>query len=181
MPITSATDVLLSTAKDTTVSLRQSQWNILLPPPYTQSRHVLVRFNEIYSNVTKPAESTHNNLPRVPMITVKNPADFPRVPTITNAEFIDITATNRRLLWQKNKATKTSNTSKIPNIPNPVPPLLPRPMPLPSPQPHISPSNHQRSQLTPRPTVKLRKNLKFNNFVSTHVQLPPQLQHLVNN
>ena len=54
-------------------------------------------------------------------------------------------------------------------------------MPLPSPQPPIAPLNYCRSQCTPRPTFKLFENLESNNFVSLSVQLPPKLQHLVNN
>ena len=104
MHIASATNILLATAKDLTEALCQSQRNPLIPPPDTQTRNVLVKLNEIFSNVTKPAESTHNNLPRVPMITIKTPADLPRVPPITTTGFIDMTATNRRIFRQNNKA-----------------------------------------------------------------------------
>ena len=98
MPISSTTDILITTEKDLTAALCQSQRNSLLPPPNTQTHHVLVKLNEILSNVTKPAESTHNNLPRLPMITIKTPSDLPRVPPITTTGFIDMTTTNRRIL-----------------------------------------------------------------------------------
>ena len=107
MYFTSATDILLVTAKDLTADLLQSQLNPLLPPPNTQTRHTLVKLNEIFSNVTKPAESTHNNIPRISMITIKTLTDIPRVPPITTSGFIDMKATNRRILRQKNKAKNT--------------------------------------------------------------------------
>ena len=59
MPITSATDILIATAKYITAALFQSQRNILLPPTNTKTSHALVKLNEIFSNITKPAESTH--------------------------------------------------------------------------------------------------------------------------
>ena len=114
MPITSDTDILLVTVKDLTASLFQSKQNPLIPPPNTQTRHALVKLNEIFSNVTKPDVSNHNNLPRVPMITIKTPADLTRVPPITTAGFIDMIATNRLILQKNNKATNTPKTSKQP-------------------------------------------------------------------
>ena len=48
MPIASANDILLATEKYLTESLCQSQQNPLLPPPNTQTRHALVKLNEIF-------------------------------------------------------------------------------------------------------------------------------------
>ena len=144
MPFASATDILLTTSKDLTVALCHSQRHPLLPPPNTQTRHALVKINEIFSNVTKPAESTHINLPRVPMTTIKTSAEPPRVPQIKTAGIIDMTATNRQSLRQKNKDTYTQKTSKQLETPKkitPVPPPLPRPTPQPSSKPPVTPSN----------------------------------------
>ena len=183
MPFASATDILLTTAKDLTADLFQSQRNPLLPPPDTQTRYALIKINEIFSNVTKPYESTHNNLSRVPTITIKTPADLPRVPLITTAGFIDMTSTSRQIFQKNNKAKNTPKVSKQPEITKkskPVPPQLTRPTPRPSSQPCVFPSNQRRSQCTCQPTIKLRENIEPVNFVSTPVQLPPKLQHLVN-
>ena len=183
MTIASTTDILITTEKDLTAALCHSQRNPLLPSPNTQTHHALVKLNEIFSNVTKPAESTHNNLPRLPMITIKNPSDLSRVPPITTTGFIDMTATNRRILRQNKKATNTPKTSNQPEIqkkPTPVPLPFPQTTPQPSSQPPSAPSNQKHIQRTTQPTIKLCENLESVNFVSIPVQLPPKLQHLIN-
>ena len=71
IPITSASDIIIATAKDITADLCQSQQNPLLPPTNTQTLHALVQLNEIFFNVIKPDESTYNNIWMMWMITIK--------------------------------------------------------------------------------------------------------------
>ena len=84
--IESANDIFLTTAKDLNASLCQLK-KTLLPPPDTQTCHALVKLNAIFFNVTKPAEATRNDLPRVILIKIKTAADLPRVPPITTTGF----------------------------------------------------------------------------------------------
>jgi hypothetical protein len=97
MPTSSATDILLATAKDLTAALRQSQRNPLLPPPDTQTRQALVQLNEIFSNATKPNVTTNATLPRVPNDKPPTAAALPRVPLTTTSDYLTMTANNRRL------------------------------------------------------------------------------------
>jgi hypothetical protein len=111
MPTSSATDILLATAKDLTAALQQTQGNPLLPPPDTQTRQALIQLNDIFSNVTKPEVNKNVALPRVPNVTLPNHAALPRVPPTTTTEYLTMTATNRRLRRQNQQPSKASSPS----------------------------------------------------------------------
>jgi hypothetical protein len=121
MPTSSATDILLATAKDLTAALRQSQRNPLLPPPNTQTRQALVQLKEIFSNVTKPTITTNAALPRVPNVKIPTHAALPRVPLTTTNDYLTMTATNRRLRRQNQHLSKkappaTPPSSSLPHL-----------------------------------------------------------------
>jgi hypothetical protein len=116
MPIASATDIIIATAKDLTAALRQYQKRPLLPPPNTQTRQALTTLNDIFSNVTKNDPPTTAELPRVPSNQSNAPAKLPRVPAITTNDYLDLTATNRRIRRQKNQ----TNLRRKPEVSNSV-------------------------------------------------------------
>jgi hypothetical protein len=121
MPTSSATDILLATAKDLTAALRQSQRNPLLPPPDTKTRQALVQLDEIFSNVTKPTITTNAAFPRVPNVKIPTHAALPRVPLTTTNDYLTMTATNRRIRQQNQHPSKkappaTPPLSSLPHL-----------------------------------------------------------------
>jgi hypothetical protein len=145
MPTSSATDILLATAKDLTAALQQTQGNPLLPPPDTQTRQALIQLNDIFSNVTKPEVNKNVALPRVPNVTLPNHAALPRVPPTTTTEYLTMTATNRRLRRQNQQPSKAS-----------------------SPSPPLSPHNLLESNNSVSTTVQLPPKLQ--QLVHTEIQ-----------
>ena len=88
---------------------------------------------------------------------------------MTTASYFDITATNRRLRRQRNRAAKQANTPKAIK-----PPKLTRQ------KPPIAPSIQHHSDRILLSSFKARNNSQVNT-VTTTLRLPPKLQYILNN